>query len=825
MVWSRQFGAGLGHEMVGVLAVVAAFFGGLALGAGLLDRPISVSPRPGRWYGVLELVIGGWGLVSLLLIPWVSGAALGWIGVTPSLWRHWLIAFGVPCLVLLPATAAMGATFAAMERCAALLTADRRCVGRLYACNTLGAVAGALISTFVLVPFFGFRASLLTFASLNLLCGLIALRIQRTEAVPKPGSASPEPPLPSPGRLSLTAAVTGLLGIGYETLGVRILSQVFENTVYSFTLALAVYLAGTALGAAWSQRWGRRFQLESLLGFLLGGLGVTVLIEQWGLWLAPYLYSRLQEILGHGFAGVLGAELMLAALVFLPPTLWMGAIFSQLVQAARRDEGGVGRAIAWNTLGGALAPLVFGVLLLPAIGSKWALVGVAAGYFLLLAPLRGPHRLLLPVGLGFIFFLPSNLQLVQVPPGARLLENREGIMDSVAVVEHLDGNRSLRVNNRFTMGGTGAAAAERRHAHLPLLLHPDPRRALFLGLGTGITFGAAAAHPGLTADGVELVPEVLELSRYFSSANGLPDPEGRLKVHAADARRFVRVTPDRYDVIVADLFHPARDGAGALYTREHFAALRDRLATGGLVCQWLPLFQLDEPMVRVIVRTFLEVFPHTRAYLLRPNLDTPVLGLVGTLEPVRYPADWFERRVRDGKLLEHLKPLPLVDGYQLFGSLLAGPAALRAFSQAAPLNTDDHPIVIFEAPRFTLERSHNSFGRLFTLIDLEAADPAELLEPGSASFARELAAFIAARNTYLHGLLAEVQGKPAEAIEAFVESARLSNHFSTGYAHCLTLAMQEAKSNPSAARALLKRLIEAQPQTPVAQQLLDRLKL
>ena len=230
-------------------------------------------------------------------------------------------------------------------------------------------------------------------------------------------------------------------------------------------------------------------------------------------------------------------------------------------------------------------------------------------------------------------------------------------------------------------------------------------------------------------------------------------------------------------------------------------------------------------MLRVIVRTFLEVFPHTRAYLLRLNLDTPVLGLVGTIEPVRYPADWFERRVRDVNLLDQLKPLPLVDSYQLFGSLVAGPAALRAYSQEAPLNTDNHPIVIFDAPRFTLERSRNSFGRLFTLIDLDAADPAELIEAGSASFASSLAGFIAARNIYLRGWLAETEGRQAEAMDAFVRSARLSPHFSTGYAHCLTLAMQQAKSDPAAARALLQRLIEAQPQTPVAQQLLDRLKL
>src|SRR2546430_8201381 len=130
----------------------------------------------------------------------------------------------------------------------------------------------------------------------------------------------------------------------------------------------------------------------------------------------------------------------------------------------------------------------------------------------------------------------------------------------------------------------------------------------------------------------------------FEPYNFAPQQKPQLRLFVADARRFVRVTDAQYDVIVADLFHPARDGAGTLYTLEHFRAIRNRLAPGGLFCQWLPLHQLDEEMLRVIVRTFLEVFPDTRAWLLRFNVDTPVLGLIGTLEPTKYPPGWWERR-------------------------------------------------------------------------------------------------------------------------------------------------------------------------------------
>src|SRR5256885_4285536 len=297
-------------------------------------------------------------------------------------------------------------------------------------------------------------------------------------------------------------------------------------------------------------------------------------------------------------------------------------------------DGRVGRAVALNTLGGGVASALF-LFFLPLLGSKWTLVLIGIGYLSLL-PQFAEWRWGFVIGAaGLMFALPAKLQMLRVPPEARVTRFLEGVMASVAVVEDARGDRVLRVDNRFQMGGTAAAAAEYRHAHIPLLLHPTSKRALFLGLGTGITFGAASLYPNLQSDGVELVPEILEVMREFEPYNFSPGRQARLRLFAADARRFVRTVDSNYDVIVADLFHPARDGAGSLYTLEHFQAVRGRLERGGLFCQWLPLHQLDEEMLRVIIRTFLEAFPDARAWLLRFNVDAPVLGLVGSLQPSR----------------------------------------------------------------------------------------------------------------------------------------------------------------------------------------------
>ena len=178
MVWVRMFTAGLGHEMPAVIGVTGAFLGGMAAGAWLLDQRISRSTRPSRWYGGLELVVAGWSVLTALLIPSINRLALSLAGAEPEPWRQWLVVFLLPFVTLLPATAAMGASLPAMDRWLATWRADGRCVGMVYAWNTLGAVAGTLGSVFVLMPALGFRNSLICLATVSAVCGLSSWWVQ-----------------------------------------------------------------------------------------------------------------------------------------------------------------------------------------------------------------------------------------------------------------------------------------------------------------------------------------------------------------------------------------------------------------------------------------------------------------------------------------------------------------------------------------------------------------------------------------------------------------------------------------------------------------------
>jgi spermidine synthase len=626
--------------------------------------------------------------------------------------------------------------------------------------------------------------------------------------------------------LTIVLLITGLLGLGYEVLGVRVLSQFLENTVYTFVAVLTVYLIGTSAGAGVFQRFFRSHSSRYLLTTLLCLLSSACLLGVITLPLAGRLYSWSRAAWGDSRVAVALAEMLAASMIFFLPTLLMGATFSHLVQSAKRPEGGIGRAVAFNTLGGALAPLVFGVILLPLGGAKWSLITTAVGYLALIPELPRRHTwlLLTPAAL-LLGAITVDLRGLQLPERVSIVAYEEGAFASVSVVEDDAGYRTLRVNNRFQMGGTATISAERRQAQIPLLLHSAPRSALFLGVGTGITFGAAVTHAGLEADGVELLPEVIEMMKHFSPENANPLHHPRLRMFAADARRFVRATDSTYDVIVADLFHPAMDGAGALYTREHFQAIRQRLATNGLFCQWLPLYQMDGSMLRVIVRTFLDVFPEAQAWLLRFNIDTPVIGLVGFVNRPASPSETAQRWLNQGELALQLRQLVLTDAVQLFGCLLADAGTLASYAADAPLNTDDQPRVIFEAPHASYRRDSQPGEQLLVLLKAWRPDLHSVFVAGASAeqIVQRVQNFIIARDLYLRGLLAEGEQQLPEALDFYLAGSRASADFTWGYARCLTIAKLFARSDPERARVLLERLIEAQPAQAAARELLEQL--
>jgi spermidine synthase len=433
--------------------------------------------------------------------------------------------------------------------------------------------------------------------------------------------------------------------------------------------------------------------------------------------LSPLLFYQLTDGLRYlaseaGWKDYIRAIFENAGMVILVPGVIVGSVFPFLLRMAQRSGCSPGRIIgnlvAINVIGAVAGSLMAGFFLIGFTG-LWGSVRLIALLYLLLAILvvHGNSRMSFALraapAAGFVllvtFFDPAELALVRVSPeeNERLLEVWEGSSGTVAVIDR-GGDLRIKVNNYYTLGGSGSAQREEGQTHIPLLIHPNPRSVFFLGMGTGITAGAALDHPVRRVVICELIPEVILASRkhFGEFVNGLFEDE-RVELIAEDGRNYLQGSQEKYDVIVADLFFPWRRGVGFLYTREHFQSVQSHLNQGGLFAQWLPLYQLSQEEFFIIARTMLEVF--TQVTLWRGDFFTtrPIAALIGQNE--RRPLD--PESVSQN--VEHLSRGKTVIDRQLLEGLpfffYAGDLSEnRTILQDSGVNTDNRPLIEYLSP-------------------------------------------------------------------------------------------------------------------------------
>lgn len=814
IVWTRQFAMALGTEMMAVLGAVSGFFAGLALGAFLLDGPIRRARSPWRVYALLEAVIAAWGVICTWLLPAAGRALAPLIGTEPALHVLWGASFALPMLILAPATIAMGGTLTAIERIVSMAWRNDRVSAGVYGANTAGAVAGALASAFLILPAIGLSGTQIVLAAVNVVCAVTAYLLGTRANFDQQSSRSGTVSI----RLAATLFATGLLGIAFEMLVVRLAAQVLQDTIYTFAGLLAAYLLGVALGGLAWQRAGSGTSDRSL-GWLLAGTALSILATAA---IAPAITGIAEAAADQGLAG----EIAVALALFLVPSAFMGATFGLLLQRVHDRCGTLGHAVGINAAGACIGPLLAAQVLIPWLGTWFGIVIVALAYLALL-PLRRAALLwaAAPALAATVLVVRPTPSMIRIPAGGSLIAVREGPMATASVVDDASGARYLEVNGRFRMGGTSSMRSDYRQAMLPLLLHPAPRRALFLGLGTGATLIGGTKLPSLSVHGVELSQEVVDLMPRFVD----PQDLAHTRITVADARRYVVADTTEHDVIIADLFHPALDGSGTLYTREHFAAVRRRLAPQGIFCQWLPLYQLDAPSLRAIIRSFLSVYPGGSAWLNHYSVRTPMLALIGPRDAGPLDIAALRSRLDAPDIAAAIRPLGFEGAIDLLGQYVAGPRALARFAGAGPLNTDDYPFVTFDAERNVRALSAPPWSLLLDTIRSIRSDPAELLDAGRPDdLAARLERYWAARNRFIEAGTA-VRGEPRgralidAAAPGLIETLRLSPEFDPAYRPLLSMAQALAASDRTAARRLLEAIVSAAPGREEARRMLGQI--
>lgn len=754
LLWVRVLYQSFGSTIQSVTTVVAAYMGGLGLGAWLLGRRVDRTPHPAWLYGRLEIFIGVFGVLSPLVLTLAKASYIALArGLPEGSSASIALRFGLAGLVLLIPTTLMGGTLPVLTR--AFTTTDRaqlrRSLGRLYGVNTLGAVFGAALAGFVLIEHLGIRASLWGTALVNVAVGLVAFRL------PDPGAGAGEEPrlplaAPSPALYRLAVAllvVTAFTALLDEIAWTRVLVLVVGSSTYAFTLVLICFLLGLGVGSAIVARRSAAASetaAVAALGQAITAAGAAVILvfltalPAYILWVfhIPHLEATGRLVL---MAAAIAA-------VVLVPTLGMGMTFPLLTDLVARPAeargGDVGTAYLLNTVGSIAGVLLTGFLFVTLLGSDvtlrvGVLLNVAAALALAALAARGvaegssAHtRLRLPVlGSGVLACVglvaaiaaprwtarvldlgttsygrapmtPKQRQEFLNHAGSRPLAFVEGRNSTVSVWESVVG-RVLKVNGKVDASDFGDMPTQVMLGLAPVAARPHPRSALAVGFGSGVTTAVLAAVPDMArVRVVEIEPAVLSFAPLFASVNHDVLDRPNVEAIVDDARSALQLTTEHYDVVVSEPSNPWVAGVATLYTPEFYRIVRRRLTEDGVFCQWVQLYQLPLDVVAGIVRNVRAVFPHVALWA-GGAYDLLVLG---SAHPLAADTAWVATLVGSGGPLAAVgrETLGLDQAARYFDRQILGEAGVdRLLRRARLVHTDDRPALEFVAARRYLD--------------------------------------------------------------------------------------------------------------------------
>jgi len=761
--WLREFRLIFGASTAASAAVLAIFIGGLGLGGWLLGRRADTHTRPLALYAQLEGIVALSAAASPLLLALVRQLYVA-VGGTPrlGLTGGTIVRLVLSTLVLALPTIAMGGTLPAAAR-AITAPADkrRRQLATLYGCNTLGAVTGCLVATFLALELFGTRSTLWLAAAVNLIVAVSARQVDRTLGPLSDDRAQPADGIEAQAPVAFVLTASGIVGFAFflmELVWYRMLGPLLGGSVFTFGLILAVALVGIGIGGL----------LYSLLGAdrpaTISSFALTCLLEAVTIAIAFALGDRLATLATVftpfnriGFWAQVGGWTAVTSIVVLPAALVAGYQFPLLVALLGRGREGLGRQLgltyATNTIGAILGSLAGGFGLLPWLTAPgaWRLVaamllvlGIAATVIrakgreiralvpplalmavtVLLLTATGPtaawrHS---PIGAGRVplasFATPNQWASWTRTRQRVIVWEGDGIESSVALASDSAGYAFV-VNGKSDGSAVGDAGTQVMLGMLGPLLNPSAKRALVIGLGTGSTAGWLGAVPSMDrVDVVELEPLILDVARACAAVNHDVLDNPKVHVTIGDARELLLLTPDRYDVIASEPSNPFRAGVASLFTREYYEAAFRRLTDDGMFLQWVQAYEVDTRTLRTVYATMAPVFPHVETW----QTTSGDLVLIGARHPIPYRSAVLGPRIAQEPFKTALRAAwhtTTLNG--VFAHFVAGDQLTRAIAALPNLdrNEDDRNVVEFGFAR--------AVGRTGTPMILEIRDLARQL--------------------------------------------------------------------------------------------------
>ena len=569
-----------------------------------------------------------------------------------------------------------------------------------------------------------------------------------TESAPPAGSPQPDSGAPAYRRsvklVLFGIGVSGFCALGYEVLWTRILTLTIGTSVYGFTIMLIAFLTGIALG---SNAYGLIFNVllpaahgvrNRILGFgavqfMIGAAALAVTISIRELPVHSLVLLKFYALTGLStFDARQWANMTLAFSYMLVPSFFMGLAFplaGDVAAVFTKDIGrAVGRVLTYNTIGAILGSAVSGFVLIYVFGIERSLqlltiINMGLGALVMLSLLNRPAvsaaaGALVLASVLYLALDQNAFRLWDAKYFAILRNNQpdafdtpekkqdaientdvlyyhEGVNETISVIKIKGGNQAVLVNGKVVASASlGDQQCQRTLGHLPMLLHKDPKKALVVGLGTGMTAGAVSVHPGLEELTLaEIEPGVVGAARTFGKYNNYVLDNPKLRIVFNDGRNFLMTTKDKFDVITADPIHPWTQGSGYLYTEEYFKIASEHLLPGGIMCQWLPIYELNIRDLRSVARTFSLHFKYTMAWLTQHDVE-----IIGSNSPIIIDEQELQRRISYPAVHDALNQVSMGSATDFLSYFVMGTEAVAAFGNGGVINTDDNLYLEFSTP-------------------------------------------------------------------------------------------------------------------------------
>jgi spermidine synthase len=761
IVWFKYLSLFLGNTTYAQMIVLSSFLGGLALGNYFIGKRIDNSKNPVRIYALLELSIGFYCLIYPIFSDFLGNIFISTssqLNIESQNIIFIILRLIISSVLLFIPTFAMGGTLPVLSKffVEKVSTAQKK-VGWLYFLNSLGAVVGVILAGFFLIKSYGLDITIYSAATVNIVLGLIALLISKHVATSKIKSDSENLEIHrnkdesiSPKIVNLaivTAGISGMAALLYEMVWVRLLINFIGSSTYAFSIMLAAFISGIAIGSfIASKRFINKFNRIKLLIFCQTAIAVGIVFSliiyerlPYYLWIIASWFEKTDTT----YNIFLSIEFLICFSLMFVPTIFMGITLPTIVDIVANSDKkiglSVGKVFSVNTLGTVIGVFITALVLLPRFGIQGSFqIGIVLNLLVALAlisyydPIKPVYKNIVSVSFIVLFALfytlspawNSNVmtsgvfrRLSHAPPETysdfkdlfstrKVLYYKEGINANVSVIETAaESERVLIINGKPDATDQADMATQVLLGQVPMMLHKNPKNVFVLGFGSGTTIGSILLHPVEKITCVEISTEVIEAAEFFRKINNdcLRDP--RLNVVHEDAHTYMNLSKDKFDVIISEPSNPWIAGIGNLFSKEYFELCSDKLMDDGIMVQWFHVYEASDEVVQLVLNTFSSVFPHCQIW----RGDSPDLILVGSNKEINLNENEFKNKFEVEAVKQNLELIGIRSPFTFLSTQLLSEKETFLLAREEPINSEQKPILEFLAPRSQFLQFHSNF--------------------------------------------------------------------------------------------------------------------